>query len=122
MTRKPDATGTLHQRLFEQVRADDLDAAIAAGLMDYTPAPADEPGQAAVLLAAQRRLRDAWAARERYRARAARLQRRAAEREARRRAVAAAAAPAADSKPALPPAVAAVLARAKAKAEGRSSQ
>lgn len=122
MTRKPDATGTLHQHLFEQVQADDLDAAIAAGLMDYVPSPADEPREAAVLLAAQRHLREAWAARERHRARAVRLQRRAAEREARRRAVTTAAAPATGGKPALPPAVAAVLARAKAKAGGRSNR
>ncbi|GAE60764.1 hypothetical protein XPN_2670 [Xanthomonas arboricola pv. pruni MAFF 301427] len=77
-------------QLFDCVHADDLDRALALGLMEYRPDPRDDlldpacPQLSAVLLAAQQRLRDAWAARDRYRARAARLQRRAAERDARR--------------------------------------
>ncbi|NJB92052.1 hypothetical protein [Xanthomonas arboricola] len=108
-------------QLFDCVHADDLDRALALGLMEYRPDPRDDlldpacPQLSAVLLAAQQRLRDAWAARERYRARAARLQRRAAERDARRTPAAAPSQPAAA---ALPPLAAAILARAKAKAAG----
>jgi hypothetical protein len=107
-----------HQ-LLDLVLADDLDAAVRGGLMDYVPEPgkaALTPAQSQVLLEAQQRLQRAWAARERYRARTARLARRAAEREARR-----APPPAADSKPALPSAAAAILARAKARAGGSPS-
>ncbi|MBB3761084.1 hypothetical protein [Xanthomonas arboricola] len=108
-------------QLFDCVHADDLDRALALGLMEYRPDPRDDlldPAclqLSAVLLAAQQRLRDAWAARDRYRARAARLQRRAAERDARRTPAAAPSQPAAA---ALPPLAAAILARAKAKAAG----
>ena len=101
---------------------DRIDAAIRAGLMDYAAMPGDDaldpahPDLPQRLLAAQARLRTAWAARERHRARAERLARIAAEREARRiRPAAAAGAPAAP----LPPAAAAVLARARAKAAAR---
>ncbi|MCC4588093.1 hypothetical protein JWH11_05780 [Xanthomonas melonis] len=110
-------------QLFDCVQADDLDRALALGLMDYRPEPhadAGDPATAqvvAALLAAQQRLRVAWAARERYRARAARLQRRAAERDARRTPPPAPSQPAA---PALPPLAAAILARAKARAAGQT--
>ncbi|MCS3746330.1 MULTISPECIES: hypothetical protein [unclassified Xanthomonas] len=104
--------------LFDCVQADDLDRALQLGLMDYQPEPhldaADAP-MVATLRAAQQRLHAAWAARERYRARAARLQRRAAERDARR---APAPAPSQPTAAALPPLAAAILARAKAKAAG----
>ncbi|WP_028915381.1 MULTISPECIES: hypothetical protein [Pseudoxanthomonas] len=100
-------------RLLALLADGDLDAALQAGLMDYPASPA--AAEDAPLLAAQQRLRTAWAARERHRARAARLERIAAEREARRRAAAVPAdAPA--SNPALPPAAAAALARARARA------
>ncbi|KQQ84451.1 hypothetical protein ASF73_15380 [Xanthomonas sp. Leaf131] len=108
-------------QLFDCVHADDLDGALALGLMEYQPDPRDDaldpacPQLSAVLLAAQQRLRDAWAARERYRAHAARLQRRAAERDARRTPAPAPSQPVAA---ALPPLAAAILARAKAKAAG----
>lgn len=97
----------------------DIDAAIERGLMEFTPCADGCCGDVQPLLAAQQPLRDAWAARDRYRARAARLQRRAAERDARR------ALPAptlATAKPTLPPSAAAILARAKAKAAGRLSE
>lgn len=106
-------------QLLQQVLADNLDAALEAGLMDYVPAPGDErllpdhPDLPARLLAAQQQLRRAWDARDRYRQRAVRLARRAAERDAR------SAPPAPDLKPALPAAAAAILARAKAKAAGK---
>lgn len=110
----------LRARLIRLLDADDVDAAIDAGLMQYVPCPACDSYDAqaardsARIRATQRRLTDAWAARDRYRARNARLQRREAERAARR-------APArnTDTKiPSLPPAAAAALARAKAKAAG----
>lgn len=108
------ATHSDPRKLLELVLADDLDAALAAGLMDYRPAADDIALRP--LLQAQQRLQLAWDARERYQARAARLARRAAEREARR-----APAPVADAKPALPPTAAAILARAKARAAGKAS-
>ncbi|MFC3661216.1 hypothetical protein [Luteimonas notoginsengisoli] len=103
-------------RLADLLRADDLDAAIESGLMAFVTCPecardGDLADAHARIAAAQRRLRDAWAARDRHRAREARLQRRAAERAARR-----APATASDARtPALPPAAAAALARAKAR-------
>jgi hypothetical protein len=117
-----DAT-PLPARLLLLVLDDDLDAALAAGLMDYVPSPGDgalqagHPDLPARLLHAQQQLQRAWAARERYRQRTQRLARRAAERDARR----APAAPTPDLKPALPPAAAAILARAKARAAGKPS-
>lgn len=107
------------ERLEALLRGDDVDAAIEAGLMDFIPCPECTGRDAdahASIAAAQQRLRDAWAARDRHRARSARLQRRAAERAA-RRAVPATSDP---KKPALPPAAAAALARAKAKAAGKA--
>ncbi|GAB3091203.1 hypothetical protein [Lysobacter terrae] len=97
--------------------ADDLDAAIEAGLL--TAVACDGCSAACTALVANARdarLR-ALAARERYRARQARLLRRAQERAA------ASALPASaaevDTKPALPSAAAAALARAKARAADR---
>jgi len=75
-----------------------------------------EGARAGFMQQAQQQLDAAWAARERHRARAARLERRDAERQARR-----APPPVADSKPALPSAAAAILARAKARAAGNSA-
>jgi len=107
-----DSSANAHT-LLQLLRADDLDAAIEAGLMEW-PAHEDDdldPAASALLRAACTRLRVAWAARERFRARQARLQRRAAERQARR----VAAAPV-SSAPPLPTAAAAVLARARSRA------
>lgn len=108
--------------LLKLVLDDDIDAALAAGLMAYTPQPGDaqldptQPRLPELLREAQQRLQTAWDARLRYQARAERLARRAAERDARR-----APPPVADQKPALPSAAAAILARAKARATGSSS-
>lgn len=103
-------------RLLRFLREDDIDAAIEAGLMRYVPCPACDPAAAAELTEAQRKLSMAWAARDRYLARNARLARRAAERDAKR-------APAIpERKSPLPPAAAAVLARAKARAAERGKQ
>ena len=107
-------------QLARLLRADEVDAAIEAGLMAFVP-PVDMHADPVVadalrlVAGAQRRLREAWAARERHHARNARLQRRAAARSARRTAPAATDA----AKPALPPAAAAALARAKARAAGK---
>ncbi|MFT3756021.1 MAG: hypothetical protein QM769_08740 [Pseudoxanthomonas sp.] len=99
---------------------DDVDAAIAAGLMDFVACADCNARSTGIVIAAQQRLSTAWAARERFRAREARLARIAAERAARR-----APPPQAQSqlqKPALPPAAALALARAKAKATQRNDQ
>ncbi|MDN5780506.1 MAG: hypothetical protein L0H23_00545 [Luteimonas sp.] len=103
------------------LRDDDVDAAIEAGLMAFAACPAcvrcgDLADACARISTAQQHLRDAWAARDRHRARSERLQRGAAERAARR---APAAATGTHNKPALPPAAAAALARAKARAAGK---
>lgn len=125
MHRKPDATGAvppLPLQLLHCLLADDPDRAIALGLVDYAPSPGDEtldpdhPDLPQRLLQAQARLREAWAARDRHRARNARLARRAAEREARRAPPPKPEQPAA---PSLPPLAAAILARAKAKAAAK---
>ncbi len=102
--------------LLRQLRDDDMDAAVETGLMHYVPCPACNLALAAQLTEAQQQLSKAWAARERYRMRNERLSRRAAEREAKR-------APAvpAEKKSSLPPAAAAILARAKAKAAERGT-
>ena len=99
------------------IAADDLDRAIALGLLDFMP-PAGAcarcaPRLEAILIARDARQR-ALAARERYRARQMRLAERA-ELRARRRAAAVATASVAAA-PTLPAAAAAALARAKAKA------
>lgn len=126
--RPPDASAppqaTL-ERLVALLREDAVDAAIDAGLMeDWPDACADmlDHDARALLLATRARLRTAWAARDRYEARTARLARRAAEREAARRihAPAPAATDGAPVRPALPSNAAALLARAKARAAGRT--
>lgn len=102
--------------LADAVAADDIDRAIALGLLDFVP-PIDTcarcaPRLQAILIARDARRR-ALAARDRHRAREARLAERA-EARARRRA-AATPTPSAAA-PALPPGAAAALARARAKA------
>ncbi|MBO9717809.1 MAG: hypothetical protein J7507_13620 [Pseudoxanthomonas sp.] len=116
-----DATGA---RLRALLQAGDIDAALQAGLMDYA---ASHEADDAPIRAMQDQLRTAWDARNRYRAREARLARRAAERAARRTsAVNPPAAPAHGTKqaavaaPALPAAAVAALARARARASGRT--
>lgn len=95
------------------LRDGDLDAAIEAGLMAFVDDGAQPiaPATRGLLDDARQRLRAAWEARERHRARAERLQRRKAEREARRSPP-----PQPSARPALPSAAAAALARAKARA------
>ena len=100
-------------QLSQLIEADEIDAALRAGLMAFAPGPVCDSVQAATLLAAQQRLHNAWAARERYRARNARLALRAAEREAKGRQEVP------EKRNALPAAAAAILARAKARAAER---
>ena len=92
---------------------DDLDAALTQGLLDAQPCPGCVPACNAQLIAARNARRDALAARTRYRASEARLQRRKAERDAARRP------PATTAAAALPSAAADALARALAKARER---
>ena len=121
----PDAVQA--RRILALLDRDALDGAIEAGLPAFMPLPALAPAENSRLIEARDRLLAAWAARDRYRARAARLQRIAEER-ARVRSMrqlpaagidsAAAVAVAAEpgGRPALPPAAAAALARARARA------
>jgi hypothetical protein len=103
-------------RLLQLLQEDDVDAAIEAGFIHYVPCPACDPALAAELIETQQKLSMAWAARDRYLARNARLARRAAERDARL-------GPAIpEKKSPLPPAAAAILARAKARAAERGKQ
>ena len=152
MTRKPTATGpgigpdspaADAALLLRLVRDDRIDDAIDAGLMRYQPSSTDlaiDAAGARLLADTRLRLQRAWDARERHRARAARLARRDAERDARRARVpvvaavarpesSAATAPATTHAHAmavpptssLPTGAAAILARAKAKAAARGT-
>ncbi|SDQ45071.1 hypothetical protein SAMN05216569_1169 [Pseudoxanthomonas sp. CF125] len=116
-----EATGDPHdcssgELLSRLLAADDIDGAIDAELMSFAPCPACDPIVVARVAAEQKRLATAWAARDRYLARKARLARRAEEREARR------ASSLPERKSALPAAAAAILARAKAKAAERTKR
>jgi hypothetical protein len=105
--------------LVDAVMRDDLDRAISLGLLNFEP-PADGCDACASQIATLAIARDgrlrALEARERYRARQARLAERA-EARARKRKAAAPASP--TVAPLLPPSVAAVLARAKARAAAK---
>lgn len=108
-----DCRNTL--RIAALLEAGDIDAALESGLMEARPCPACDASATEDLRAAQHRLANAWAARERHRAREARLQRIASERASRH------ATPQAQQQ-SLPPAAAAILARAKAKAAQHGQQ
>lgn len=115
------ATGDPHdcsrgEFLSRLLAADDIDAAIEAGLMSFVPCPACDAILVARVIAEQKRLITAWAARDRYLARKARLARRAEEREAQR------SSSLPERKSTLPAAAAAILARAKAKAAERTKR
>lgn len=95
---------------------DDLDGAMALGLLDAVPCDGCNAPCTAFLLAARDERRAALAARERFRARERRLARRAAEKAASRMPLAAP-----SGAPALPKGAADVLARALARAKGGAS-
>lgn len=96
---------------------DDLDRALEAGLLAVQPCERCSDTCNSRLVDARDTRMAALDARERHRARQARLLRRAEERAAAR--VAPMATPTAETKPALPSAAAAALARAKARAAER---
>ena len=97
------------------LREDDFDAAIEHGLLQARPCPHCAASCSTLLASARDERVRALASRERFRAREQRLARRSAERDAAR-------ATAARQPAALPPAAAAALARAKAKATGDTSR
>ena len=96
----------------------DLGRALDAGLLDCLPCPDCDARCTATLLAARLERQRALAARERFRARSARLLRRAEERNAQR----SPAPTATPQAPALPAAAAAALARAQARAAQRGDR
>lgn len=139
----PDAVQA--RRLCDMLCEDRLDAAIDGGLAHFQPLPGLDAACNAMLSAARDRLLTAWAARDRHRARDARLERIATERLRARSGPAAdssttgtgtdqaaaaadgaakpatgqgAGTPSPPSRPALPAAAAAALARARARAAG----
>lgn len=102
--------------------ADDLDAAIDAGLLACDGCPDCSADCTQSLLAARDARRFALASRDRYRAREARLARRQQERLARRMPTPSAQVEGPAAPPPLPAAAAAALARAKERAAGRGSR
>lgn len=118
-----DPRGAAVHVIAAALAVDDLDRAIEAGLLACEPCPGCDPVCSASVVAARNARRDALTARERFRAREARLRRRAEERAARRTVAAAPPdAPGEAPRPALPPAAAAALARAKARASAARKQ
>jgi Na+-translocating ferredoxin:NAD+ oxidoreductase RnfC subunit len=109
-----EGSGDDAHRIVAALVVDNVDAAIEAGLLDDVACSACTPQCREALMHARDERQRALAARERYRDRALRLARRQRERDAARAPVQQDA-----SKPALPPAAAAALARAKARAAGR---
>lgn len=116
-----DPLGTAAHAIMAALVVDDLDKAIDLGLLETGACPSCESSCTDALNAARETRLRALAARERYRARNARLQRRAEELRS-KRAAAATAAGEGPKTPALPAAAAAALARAKAKAAGNESK
>ena len=113
-----DQRGEPAHRIVDALRVDDVDRALDAGLLDAIACATCAPDCRALLAHARDTRIAALAARERFRARNARLERRRAERDARRAPVVAP-----DIvKPTLPPAAAAALARAKARAANRKPE
>ncbi|BCT93289.1 hypothetical protein LYSHEL_23130 [Lysobacter helvus] len=113
-----DPRGEAAHRIVDALRVDDVDRALDAGLLGAIECDACRPACSALLANARDARRAALDARERFRARNARLERRRAERDARRTPVATPDV----AKPTLPPAAAAALARAKARAAQRKPE
>ena len=111
-----DGAGVTAHEVLVALRDDDVDRAIEAGLLDCEPCAGCTPGCMRLLHAARDARRTALAARDRYRARMERLERRTAARAARRTKATAPGSAIGTATPALPAAAAAALARAKAKA------
>ena len=118
-----DPRGAAMHVIAAALAVDDLDRAIEAGLLVCEPCPGCDLACSASVLAMRDARRGALAARERFRAREARLRRRAEERAARRTIAAGPSEAAGEApRPALPPAAAAALARAKARAIAAKKQ
>jgi len=111
-----NASGARAHTIAAALLDDDLDRAMTLGLLEPVACSACTGDCSERLREAREARLRALAARERHRARQARLERRAAERAARRAPPPASPAGA----PALPPAAAAALARAKARAAGKA--
>ena len=111
-----DPRGAAVHRIVDALALDDVDSAIGAGLLAIEGCSHCSPECTTALLAARDSRRAALAARERFRAREARLLRRQQERMA-KRASSTSAAP--SSTGSLPPAAAEALQRALGKAAGR---
>ena len=112
------AAGERAHRIVDALRVDDLDRAMDLGLANDIACAACAPDCRALLLEARAARLAALAARDRFRARNARLERRRIERDERRAPV-----PTPQvAKPSLPPAAAAALARAKARAAQRKPE
>jgi cell division septation protein DedD len=109
--------GDAAHRIVDALREDDLDRAIELGLLEDVACEACAPECRDALTQARDARRSALAARERYRDRALRLARLQREREAKRAPV-----QAQTGAPALPPAAAAALERAKARAAQRKPE
>jgi Na+-translocating ferredoxin:NAD+ oxidoreductase RnfC subunit len=117
-----DADSLATHALVAALADDDIDRAIASGLLGPLQCDACTAACKAILVAARAQRVSALAARERYRARNARLQQRMEARATRRNPIRADNQPTANpstAKTALPTAAAAALARAKAKAAER---
>lgn len=120
-----DPAGPAAHAVAAALVTDDLDLAIASGLLDCQPCGSCDAACTDALLVARDARKAALAARERYRARNARLQRRAAELALKRGSGAAIETAPMDApkslatRPALPAAAALALARAKARAAER---
>lgn len=113
-----DAHGDAVHAIVAALSIDDLDAALDLGLFDTDGCPSCSPACTAALIDARDDRRRALAARERFRARERRLSRRQRARVDPSSANPPAAADV-RSPVGLPPAAAAALARAKARAAGR---
>ena len=113
-----EAAGATAHEVLVALRDDDVDRAIEAGLLDCAPCTGCSPECTQILQAARDARLTALAARDRYRARMERLERRTSARAARRAKGTAAGSANGTVAPALPAAAAAALARAKAKAAG----
>jgi hypothetical protein len=116
------SAGTRAHALLAALREDDPDRALDLGLLDPSIAcPGCSDACQAAIGAARLQRESALAARERHRARNARLERRQGERAERRKPVMTTTTTTTTA-PALPPAAAAALARAKARAAGRERE
>ena len=115
-----DAWSVATHAVIAALADDDFDRAIESGLLDLIRCDQCTPDCQSILITARMQRAKALAARERYRARTARMQLRAHERAARRGTTPTTTQ--SETKPTLPAAAAAALARAKIKAAERGQR